>query len=225
MIGQTSFTYTDKDMVAAQRAGWMWFARWRNWAIAYIGLVVFNIATLAGLNAWFGTRPVPSDPYAVIIGSAGETGLVFGLLFWVAQTQGRAVLRSRKPGLPWNGDELGGEQAWAWDGDGLHIRHDRGRADLAWTAVGAWLESPAVLLLFPAGGRAFSLPEPVRAAGWRDAPKIFIYPGSGFALALPKRALAADDATRLVEMLRSAGVPERPRFGWLAAGHAGAHST
>ena len=223
MIGQARFIYTDKDMIAAQRAGWMWFARRRNWAIAYVALVAINIAILAGLNAWFGTRPVPADPYAVIIGSAGETVLVFGLLLWVAWAQGRAVLRSGTQGLPWNGDALDGEQAWAWDRDGLHISRERGRADLAWTTVGAWLEAPAVLLLFPAGGRPFSLPEPVRAAGWQDAPKIFIYPSGGFALALPKRAFATDDASRLVDMLRGAGAQERRRFGWVAAGRAGAH--
>jgi hypothetical protein len=95
------------------------------------------------------------------------------------------------------------------------MRNERGRADLSWTSVGAWLDAP--LLLFPSGALAFTLPERVLAAGWQNAPKLLIVPFGGHAVTLPKRALAAGDAGRLVEVPRTAGARERRRFGLIAA--------
>ena len=191
MIGQAQFTYTDKDMIATQRAGWSWFARWRNLPIAYVGIVIFTSALFAGLDARSGAPAGRPDHVAVIFGSAVETILLFGLIFWAADRQGREVLQSRKLGMPWNGDALGGEHTWAWDADELHMQSERGRADLAWTFVSAWLDAPEVLLLYPAGGRPFSVPGRTLTAGWSDSPKVFLFPFGGYALALPKRALAA----------------------------------
>jgi hypothetical protein len=227
MIGQARFTYTDEDMIATQRAGWTWYAHWRNFLIAYAGIAVFESALLAGLNAAYGTRAAPSEPVFVIVGSAALTVLIFGALFVSARNHGRQVLRSN--GLlggnfawAWDGSELGGEHTWAWDEDELHMRNERGRADLSWTSVGAWLDAPEVLLLYPSGGRAFTLPERVLAAGWQDAPKSLIFPFGGHAVTLPKRALAAGDAGRLADVLRTAGARERRRFGVIAAKGAGA---
>ena len=62
MIGQAQFTYTDKDMIATQRAGWSWFARWRNLPIAYVGIVIFTGALFAGLDARFGGAGRPARP-------------------------------------------------------------------------------------------------------------------------------------------------------------------
>jgi hypothetical protein len=153
-------------MIATQRAGWTWYAHWRNFLIAHVGIAVFESALLAGLNTAYGTRAAPSEPVFVIVGSAALTVLIFGALFVSARNHGRQVLRSN--GLhggnfawAWDGSELGGEHTWAWDEDELHMRNERGRADLSWTSVGAWLDAPEVLLLFPSGGRAFTLPERV----------------------------------------------------------------
>lgn len=221
MTGQARFTYTDADMVSTQRAGWTWYARWRHVVIAYLVVVAGNISFLAGLNAAYGTRSVPSDPTFVILGSVPETALLFGLMLLGARKHGRQVLRSRVAGA-WSGRDLGGEHAWAWNRDGLHLDGERGRADLAWTSVGAWLDAPKVLLLYPSGGRAYSLPEPVLAAGWRTAPKLLIFPFGGYALALPKRAMPAGQAEGFAELLRAAGVRERRRFGLIAARGTGA---
>ena len=127
--------------------------------------------------------------------------------------------------MPWNGDALGGEHTWAWDADELHMQSERGRADLSWTFVSAWLDAPEVLLLYPAGGRPFSVPGRTLAAGWSGSPKVFLFPFGGYALALPKRALAAGDAGRLVDVLRTTGAQERRRFGLNAVRGVGAWSS
>jgi hypothetical protein len=216
MIDQARFTYTDEDMVATQLAGWAWCAHWRNLLVVCVAIGVFEGAVLAGLNAAYGTRIVPADAVFVIATSAALTVLLFGLLLLNARTHGRRVLRAR-PRWSWDGDESGGEHTWAWNGDGLRISGEHKRTDLSWSTVGAWLNAPKVLLLFPAGGRAFSLPKSTLAAGWQDAPKVFLLPFGGYAIALPKRALAAGDANRLLDTLRASGVPERRRFGLIAA--------
>ena len=215
MINQARFTYTEEDMVATQRAGWMWCAYWRNILSVCLMIAIFEGAVLAGLNAAYGTRIVSADAVFVFAAAAALTILLFGLLLLNARTHGQRVLNAT-PRWLWDGDELGGEHAWTWDGDGLHISGEHRRADLSWSTVGAWLDAPKVLLLFPVGGRAFKLPKPALAAGWQDAPKVFLPPFGGYALALPKRALAAGDADRLLDMLRASGVWER-RFGLMAA--------
>jgi hypothetical protein len=214
MIGQARFTYTDEDMIATQRAG-LTAVRWRDLLIVYFGFVVFLSALLAGLNAAYGTRGAPTDPVFVIVAPAAIIVFTFGLLFFVtARNHGRQVLRGNRLRFSWDGDEVGGEHAWVWDGGELHMRSERGRADLPWASVGAWLDAPEVLVLLPSGVRAFSLwPGQALAAGWQDAPKVFLFPFGGHALTLPKRALAAGDANHLVDVLRTAGVRQRRRFG------------
>jgi hypothetical protein len=207
-------------MVATQRAGWAWYAHWRNLLIAFAAIAIFETAILAALNAFYGTKSNPADPLFVIAASAALTVFLCGLLFLTARSHARQVLHKGQR-LPWDGAYLGGEQAWNWDGDELHMRHQCGCADLSWASVGAWLDAPEVLLLFPLGGRPFGLPEPGLAAGWLHAPKVFLFPFGGNAVSMPKRVLAAGDAGRLADMLRSEGVPERRRFGLIAAGSAG----
>jgi hypothetical protein len=208
MIGQARFTYTDNDMIAAQRAGWRRCASGRNLLVAFVGFAIFEGAVLAGLNAVYGTRARATDLLFVIIGSAALTLFLFGLFFVIAGNHGRRVLRAHHA-FAWNGDELGGEHLWSWNADQVHIRGDRARADLAWTAVGAWRNAPDILLLFPSGAGPFQISTPALAAGWKDAPKVFLYPFGGHALALPKRALAAEDAHRLVALLQTSGARNR----------------
>ena len=208
MIGQARFTYTDQDMVATQRAGWLWCMRWRNLSIAFVAIVAFTEAVLLGLNAAYGTRSAPADTLFVILASGAETVLLAGLLYVVARNHGRQVLHSNHA-LAWNGDALGGAHVWAWDATALHLQHEQNHTDLAWPSVGGWLETPEVLLIFPPGSRPFSVPEPALAAGWKRAPKVFLYPFGGFALTLPKRALAAGDVGGLLDVLRAAGARER----------------
>ena len=154
MIGQARFTYTDQDMVATQRAGWLWCMRWRNLSIAFVAIVAFTEAVLLGLNAAYGTRSAPADTLFVILASGAETVLLAGLLYVVARNHGRQVLHSNHA-LAWNGDALGGAHVWAWDATALHLQHEQNHTDLAWPSVGGWLETPEVLLLFPSGSRPF----------------------------------------------------------------------
>jgi hypothetical protein len=202
-------------MIATQVAGWAWCAHWLNLLVVCVAIAVFEGAVLAGLNAAYGTRIVPADAVFVTVASVALTVLLFGLLLLNAWSHGRRVLRAQ-PRWPWDGDEPGGEHVWSWNGDGLRISGEHRCAYLSWSTVGACLDAPRVLLLFPAEGRAFTLPKATLVAGWQDVPKVFLTPFGGYALALPKRALAPGDADRLLDMLRASAVRERRWFGLIA---------
>ncbi|MFD0985865.1 YcxB family protein [Methyloligella solikamskensis] len=83
---------------------------------------------------------------------------------------------------------LGGEHQVAWDEEAIRTRSQVGANEMPWTIFHCWLDGPQTLLLYQAGNLFH---------------------------AIPKRALSPAQFADIVGHLRAAGVPEKPRFGFV----------
>ncbi|ODA68114.1 hypothetical protein A7A08_01284 [Methyloligella halotolerans] len=86
---------------------------------------------------------------------------------------------------------LGGEHQIEWDDDAIRMKSGIGSSELPWTIFHCWLDGPGSLLLYQANNLFH---------------------------AIPKRGLSDAQFRDIIRCLRAAGVPEKPRFGFLRSG-------
>ncbi|EIZ80209.1 hypothetical protein WSK_1243 [Novosphingobium sp. Rr 2-17] len=134
------FTFTEDDLVAAQRAWWTGVARWQ----AYLGVVLviwLGCASVFTVAAWSGGGSPPyiliaaMVPIALCISAA-----LFALGFVQIPRRARKAFREHKA--------LAGEYAISVTSDTLAVRAPMGSNDLPWNVFLCWLDGPETLLLY-----------------------------------------------------------------------------
>lgn len=157
MMTDIRFTFTEQDLIAAQRAWWTGVARWQ----AFVGVaMVIWLGCAIGFTAaaWSGGGAAPYVLIATVLPiaiclSAGS----FAAVYVLTPRRARKAFREHKA--------LAGEYILSWTSAALSVRAPMGSSDLPWGVFLCWLDGPETLLLYQSRNLFNAVPKRVLPAG------------------------------------------------------------
>jgi hypothetical protein len=183
-LGETLLRYTEKDIIAAQRAWWMGSASYQYVLKIALAISIVYIVLMVAIPEVTGSDSSATVSFlaieiAVAIAMAfAATFLIFAISYVLTPWRARRGFRENKL--------LQDEMRWHWDSEALQMTSPQANARIPWGMFHAWLDGAETVLLY-------------------QNQQLF-HP-------LPKRLLAPGDIETIIQNLVVAGVKERKRFG------------
>jgi hypothetical protein len=140
MTGSAQVTFTQDDMITAQRAWWMGTARWQTFVVMAGVIALCYLALVLAITWHAAARARVVSCLVAVAGAVAITVIVFAIGYLMAPRRARRAFREHKA--------LAGEFTFAWDAEAITINHALGSSRLPWTVFHGWLETPDILLLY-----------------------------------------------------------------------------